>query len=502
MLLVEDYERIRRAVLVEGMTQRKASEEFGHSRETIKKALSFSSPPGYRREKPLQRPAIDPVKDIIDAWLEEDARRPRKQRHTGERIHQRLKEEYGFTGSVSAVRRYIASRRTRTAEVYLPLQFDPGEEAQVDWGEAWFIHNGEMRKVHLFCIRLCHSRASYVRAYWRENMESFLDGHVRAFQFFGGVPRQCAYDNLRCAVIAVGRGRERTLNRRFIELRSHYLFESRFCNVASGNEKGHVENLVKHGQRTFMTPMPECSSLDELNALLEDKCRRDLERLAPRSDRTRSELLEEERLCFLPLPNHAFEACQRVSTFASRQSLARFDTNDYSVPVECALHPVQIKGFVDRVELWTASGLVAKHDRSYDRGRYILSPYHYIPLLERKPGGLSNGRPFKGEPWGEDFKKMRRELEYRYDGEGTKKFIRILLLFAKHPVEEVKRAVGVCVKRRAFSDEAVESVLRFSPPARFGKLDLSDRPFFQLTVTGIRAASEYDQALLAKEACS
>jgi hypothetical protein len=145
---------------------------------------------------------------------------------------------------------------------------------------------------------------------------------------------------------------------------------------------------------------------------------------------------------------------------------------------------------------------VAKHDRSYDRGRYILSPYHYIPLLERKPGGLSNGRPFKGEPWGEDFKKMRRELEYRYDGEGTKKFIRILLLFAKHPVEEVKRAVGVCVKRRAFSDEAVESVLRFSPPARFEKLDLSDRPFFQLTVTGIRAASEYDQALLAKEACS
>ncbi|MBU2490638.1 MAG: IS21 family transposase, partial [Proteobacteria bacterium] len=348
----------------------------------------------------------------------------------------------------------------------MPLQFGPGEEVLVDWGEAWFIHNGCMRKVHMFCMRLCHSRASFVHAYRRENMESFLDGHVRAFLYFGGVPRQCAYDNLRCAVISVGRGRERILNRRFIELRSHYLFESRFCNVRSGHEKGHVENLVKHAQRSFMTPLPECSSLDELNACLEEQCRADLERLAPRSDKTRGELLGEERVCFLPLPAREFEACQRASTFASKQALVRFDTNDYSVPVRWAHHPVQVKGFVDRVELWAENGLVARHARSHDREQYILSPYHYIPLLERKPGGLLHGRPFKGEPWGEDFQRMRRELEYRYEGEGTKKFIRILLLFAKYPAEEVRRAVRVCAKRRAFSDEAVLSVLRFSPPSR------------------------------------
>ena len=262
MLDVADYERIRRRVRIEGKTQRQAADELGHSRNTISKALTHSSPPGYRRKNPPPRPALDPFLALIDAWVEADRSQPRKQRHTGTRIYERLRDEYGFTGSVSAVRRYLAQRKQTQGEVFFPLQFDAGQEGQVDWGQAWCLINGVERKVFLFCLRLCYSHVSYVRAYFQESQECFLDGHVHAFAFFGGVPRQLAYDNLKSAVITVGPGQDRRLNPHFVALRSHYLFETRFCNVASGNEKGHVENLVKHSQRTFMTPLPTVASLD------------------------------------------------------------------------------------------------------------------------------------------------------------------------------------------------------------------------------------------------
>ena len=176
----------------------------------------------------------------------------------------------------------------------------------------------------------------------------------------------------------------------------------------------------------------------------------------------------------------------------------RFDTNDYSVPVRWAHHPVQVRGFVDRVEIWTQQQCVAIHPRSYERHQYVLNPFHYIPLLERKPGGIHHGRPFKGEPWGTDFARMRRELEYRYEGEGTRKYIKILLLFTCYPVDAVRQAVSLCVRRRAFSDEAVQSILDYQPSSRSTILDLSDRPAFQVESTGIRPAGEYD-ALLQEE---
>jgi transposase len=222
-------------VQIEGKTQRQAAEELGHSRNLIAKALAHSSPPGYRRQKLPPRPVLDSFLSIIDAWVEADGQQPRKQRHTGTRIYERLRDEYGFTGSLSAVRRYLAQRKQTQGDVFFPLQFDVGEEGQVDWGEAWCILNGVEQKVFLFCLRLCYSSVSYVRAYYQESQACFQDGHVHALGFLGGVPRRLAYDNLKSAVITVGQGQDRRLNRHFVGLRSHYLFETRFCNVASGN---------------------------------------------------------------------------------------------------------------------------------------------------------------------------------------------------------------------------------------------------------------------------
>lgn len=282
MLTVVDYEAIRRKVSVEGNSQRGAAKELRHSRKTVTKALAYAVPPGYRRRKPRTQPVIEPVRGIVEAWLEADRACPRKQRHTAQRVFERLRDEHQFAGSYSPVQRFVASWKRRegllASDVFVPLVFAPGEEAQVDWGEATVLLNGQERVLQFFCVRLAFSRATFVRAYERQDQVSFLDGHVRALEFFGGVPKRLAYDNLKTAVIRVGRGRERELNAKFVELRSWYLFDTRFCNVASGHEKGHVENLVKRVQRTFLTPLPEVSSLAELNRQLEQDCARELER--------------------------------------------------------------------------------------------------------------------------------------------------------------------------------------------------------------------------------
>jgi transposase len=462
MLSVDHYEVIRRKVR-DGFSQREAAEQLGHGRNTVAKALKYPIPPGYRLSQPRAKPVIEPFTGLLDQWIEDNKKLRPKQRQKAKKMYQRLCDEYGFTGHYTTVQRYVKQAQNRRQEVYMPLAFEPGQEAQVDWHDGYIIENGVERQANFFCMKLCYSKAPFVYPYERANMESFLDGHVRAFEFFGGVPRRIAYDNLKTAVTRVLTGKKRKLNRRFCELRSWYVFDTRFCNVARGNEKGDVENLAKHSEQWFLSPPPQVGDLEELAAKLLEDCRKELDRLAPapHSSRTRRELLQEEQPCLYELPPRRFEACQGQSTFVDKQLLVRYDTNRYSAPLEYAYQSCQIKAYVDRIELYCRNEWVATHPRCYDRDQFILDFRHYIRLLETKPGTLDNARPFKGQPWGEAFDFMRRELEYRHgDGEGTKRYINILLLFTDYPVEDVKEAVQKCVQCRAFNDETVSSYLR------------------------------------------
>jgi len=366
-----------------------------------------------------------------------------------------------------------------------------GEEGQVDWGQATVLIGSQLVTVHLFCVRLCYSRAAFVRAYVSEKLECFLDGHVRAFRYFGGVPRSCAYDNLRTAVTWVGLGKERKLNRRFTEMRCHYVFNSRFCNVASGNEKGLAENLVKLSQSKFLAGVPSFSSLEDLNDHLQRCCIEDLKRTAPHSSQTRGELFEEEKKALLPILHGDFEACIQYSTFAGKLSLVQHQTNFYSVPVKWAHHQTCLKAFADRIEIYCDNQKVATHARCWEKQKYILEYTHYLPLLERKPGGLHHARPFKGEPWGEDFTRLRTELEYRYEDKGTQQFIEVLLLFSKYPQKQVKDAVRQCVRLRSFSADAVNSILYCrSEPTASGRLRNTIWPSW------IRRASHEEQCII------
>jgi transposase len=495
MLVVEHYELIRRKVLVEGLSQRAAARALGHSRKTVAKALALRLPPGYRLQEPRPRPVLAPVQGILDAWLEQNETAPPKQRQTARRMYERLQDEYGFTGHYGTVQRYVKQVAPRRKEVFMPLEFEPGEEAQVDWHEGWIVENGVERKCQFFVMKLCYSKATFVHPYERANLESFLDGHVRAFEYFGGVPRRIAYDNLKCAVIYVGQGQNRRLTKRFLELRAWYLFETRFCNVAKGNEKGDVENGCKRSERTYLSPPPRVESLGQLASQLFDACQKDLGRPGPdvHGGKTVGELFAAEKPSLLPLQSERFAACCRRCTFVDSHALVRTDNVRYSVPVEWAYHACTIETFVDRVRIVCQGQVVAIHTRCYQAGQFVLEPQHYLKLLERKPGSLDNARPFKGQPWGPSFDLLRTELECRYPKDGTVRYIQVLLLFTKYPLAQVQAAVELCVRRRAFSEDAVLNVLRNEPMTPRKQLDLSDRPQLLSQDTGVREARIYDQ---------
>ena len=501
MLTVEQYEQIRRKVEIEGISQRQTAKELGHSRKTIAKALKLKIPPGYQLGKPRACPVIEPVYQIIDCWLEENKKIRPKQRMKAKRIWERLRDEYSFKGHYGTVLRYINRASRGQKEVFMPLEFEPGQEAQVDWHEGSIIDNGIERQVQFFAMKMCYSKAPFVCSYESADLESFLDGHVRAFEYFDGVPHRIAYDNLKCAVVRVGRGKERELNRRFKELRAWYLFDTRFCNIAKGNEKGDVENLCKHCEQTYISPPPHVDGIDELRMKLLEDCRKDLNRTGPvnRDNKTVGELLKEEQKYFLSLPSERFEACIRRSTIIDHYSLVRVDNFRYSAPVQWAHHLCVVKVFVDKVQIYCDHQMIAQHTRCYHGNKFVLEPIHYLALLERKPGSLDNAMPFKGWPIGLEFDILRKELEYRYPEDGTIRYIKVLLFFADYPEHQVKHAVQMCVHRRAFSDDAVLNILRNQPLPAQAQLDLSTKPELWLEGNGIHKTASYDRLKVVQE---
>ncbi len=259
MYRVDVYLRVRRAVMVEGMSVREASRVFGLHRDTVRKMLAYSVPPGYRRKIPPRRPKLEPFTGVIDAILEGDSRVPKKQRHTAKRIFERLRDEYGFTGQYTIVKDYVREQGRRTQEMFVPLSHPPGH-AQCDFGEAVAVVGGVERKVHYFVLDLPHSDGCFVKAYPAETTEAFLDGHVSAFAFLGGVPQSILYDNTKLAVARILGDSRRQRTRAFTELQSHYLFEDRFGRPGKGNDKGKVEGMVGYVRRNFLVPIPSYES--------------------------------------------------------------------------------------------------------------------------------------------------------------------------------------------------------------------------------------------------
>ena len=459
---MEAWHEIRRRVLVEGVSKRRILRETGLHWKTLGKILRHGVPPGYRRTTPIRRPRIGPYLFPIAQILERDKALPRKQRHTAHRIWERLVREHGFSGKYTIVKEAVRELKCKGQEVFMPLVHRPGE-AQVDFGQALVKMHGVLRKAAFFVMVLPHSDAFFVMAFPAECTETFLEGHVRAFAFFGAVPRRITYDNTKVCVSKIIGSRDRKLTTAFEHLLSHYLFDYHFCLIRRANEKGVAEGVIRFARLNFFVPVPQVKDFEELNRHLLDRCREDLARRLRGKHVTKGELLAEDRVAMLPLPEVPLEACRIQSGQANSESLVRFDTNDYSVPVEYAHHPVVVKGFADRVVIGYGSRIIAEHPRCWEQERAIFHPVHYLPLLKRKPGSLDHALPLQdlGLPGG--FEVLRRRLEQEPD-QGVREYIRVLRLLETYSVDEVTKAVEKGLAVRAHTRDAIAQFLTPAEP--------------------------------------
>ena len=485
---------IRRKVVVEGVSKRQVLRETGMHWTTLEKILAHSEPPGYRAKAPRPKPKVGPCLERIAQILASDKELPKKQRHTAKRIFERLRDEEGYGGGYTAVKDAVRELKARSGEVFVPLTHRPGE-AQVDFGYALAKVAGQLRKVAFFVMSLPYSDAMFVMAFERECTETFSEGHVQSFEFFGGVARRISYDNSRVMVAKILERRDRKLTRGMLRLKSHYLFDHHFCRVRRPNEKGVVEGTVKYARRNYFVPVPQVRDLEELNRHLRERCRSDLGRRLRGQSGTKAELLAEEQAAFLPLPAVPFEACRRASTTASSLSLVRFEDNDYSVPVRCAHHPVVVKGFVDRVQIARGGEVVATHRRIWEKQKISFEPVHYLALLERKPGALDHARPLEGWNLPECFSVLRRRLEAEREGEGTREYIGVLRLLEKHSLGGLTRAVQRGLAVRAHSRDAVAQFLYPAEPWRATTFRLDGREHLRRVKVGAPDLDAYRSLL-------
>ena len=469
---MEFWKELRRQVLTKELSQRAAIQKYGVGWHTLKKILTHAEPPGYRQSKVRPKWKLEPFLAIIHQILKEDRQAPPKQRHTARRIFERLRQEHGYQGGETVVKDAVRAWKQTQQEVFLPLSHPPGE-AQVDFGEATICLAGRETKVALFVMTLPYSGALFLQAFARECTETFLEGHRRAFAFFGGVPKRISYDNSAIAVIAVGKGRERKLTREFLRLQSHYLFQEHFCLVRRANEKGHVERLVGFGRRNFLVPVPQVDSIETLNQQLRERCLADLSEQPRGKAAAKSVLLGEDQSAFLRLPKQSFEARRVVDRTVDSQALVRFDDNDYSVPVAYAHRKLAVVATVEEVRLVYEDRLVATHRRCWDRERTFFEPIHYLALLERKPGGIDDARPLENWQLPACFDLLRRRLEAADPQRGTRSYIRVLRLLEKFSLPHLTDAVEYALDIDVIDADSIRTIVehRTDEPAELFPLD-------------------------------
>src|SRR4051812_18635494 len=461
MMTMETIGRIRRDFLVKGKTIKEIARDLRMSRNTVRKVLrSQATAFEYTRSvQPL--PKLGPWTGTLDGLLADNEIKPARERLTLIRVFETLRG-LGYDGGYDAVRRYARRRRTgRTgglAEVYVPLVFAPGEAYQFDWSHEIVVLNGTTTTVKVAHLRLCHSRMLFVRAYPRETQEMVFDAHDRGFAFFRGACTRGIYDNMKTAVDAIFVGRERGYNRRFLQMCSHYLVDPVACAPASGWEKGQVENQVGVVRERLFTPRLRVESYEELNAWLLDQCvaYARAHRHPELREQTIWSVFELERPSLVPYGGR-FDGFHAVPASVSKTCLVRFDNNRYSVSAHAVGRPVEIRAYADRIELRQDGKLVGEHARCFGRDQTRFDPWHYVPVLARKPGALRNGAPFKDWVLPAGLERIRRKLTGSADGD--RQMVGILTAVLSDGLAAVEAACQEALREGVHSADVVLNIL-------------------------------------------
>ena len=443
---METIGKIRRRKLVKHENISEIARELNLSRNTVKKYLKAESTPTYQRSS-QPCPKLGGHQSQLLTWLEQDALRPKGQRRSAQRLYEDLQRE-GYAGAYDSVQRFVkrwkAERPAPATDAFVPLVFAPGDACQFDWSHEHVVLAGVSQAIKLAHFRLAHSRQMFVIAYARESQEMVFDAHVRAFAFFGGVPQRMIYDNPRTIVDGLYIGKERRFNRRFLALANHYLFEPIACTPASGWEKGQVENQVGNVREWLFTPTPKFRDMAELNTWLELRCRELAARPHPSmKHRTIAEVFTDEQP-YLRQVSAQFDGYFELPVRVSSTCLASYDRNRYSVPAEHAGQRISLRAYADHIVVVAEGGEVARHARSFARDTLVLDPWHYLPVLEKKPGALRNGAPFVDWVLPEAIETVRSRLLKQLRGDRA--FVEILLAMHEHGADAVETACALALE--------------------------------------------------------
>jgi transposase len=501
---VELFEEIRREYEFGVGTVLGVARKFGVHRRLVREALDSTipteNPPAKRA-----RPRLGPLAAYIEAILVADQKAPRKQRHTAHRIYVRLRQEHPeHEVAESTVRQFVRERRLALGllakPTFVPQSYAWGSEAQVDWYEAQADLGGERQKLQVFVMRSMASGAAFHRAYLHATQQAFLEAHQLAFHYLGGVFGRVRYDNLAAAVKRILRGSRREETARFVAFRSHWRFQSEFCNPGEAHEKGGVEGEVGTFRRNHWVPVPAAQNLADLNERLLHACREDEARVIAGHPEPVGRAMLTERHYLLPL---AEEDCELVETsFPTVNGLGcvKARTNAYSVPLEAGTS-VQVKLGPSLLTVWQEGRCVAEHERCYGRYQEVLNLEHYLDVLLHKPGALAGSKPLAQwrqlGRWPASYDRLWEQLMERQGKQkGTREMIELLRLGRSHGQERLRTAVEEALGLGCADTATVRYLLTAGqlqratpPPLAVGELAVYERP--------LPTMADYDQLLAA-----
>lgn len=460
---MESIAKIRRMYHVEGKAIRAIARELGISKNTVKKIIRSDTTKFELAKYEKKKPLIGEYLARLDELLKENLKEPLRRRMTAKKLYEEL-QKLGYQGGYQpvnlAVRKFRVEHEAKGKQVFIPLAFEPGEAFQFDWGLEEVEIAGNRVMVKAARIKLCYSRYFLVVIYPNEQLEMVVDAHSEAFKFFGGSCKKGIYDNMKTAIKKILVGKERELNGTFAQMASHYLFEVVACTPASGWEKGQVEKQVGDTRRNLFTPILKGNSFAEINAKLEEMCINWARSHSHQvfKDQSIYAVYEAEKSSLIPYRDK-FSAYKLHPVVVSPLSLVRYDTNSYSV--ECAYVglSVQIKATAWGIIILHKGKTIGQHQRIFEHHKQIYNPWHYVPALERKPGALRNGAPFKDliSNLPPPLKELRGKLQVYKDAD--KEFIAVLICVTKYGMDKVLEACTEVLKLGSCSSTLIRNYL-------------------------------------------
>jgi transposase len=492
---VELFEIIRKEYFQDKKSIRQIARTYMIHRRQVRQAISSAIPPARKKCGRKCSILTDSVKPIINQWLEEDLKAPRKQKHTGKRIYDRLVDEFSFIGKEGTVRVYVSKKRRELSvctKAFVPQIHMPGVEAEVDWYEVMVDFPSSREKVYIFHMRACFSGKEFHMAFRRQNQQAFIEGHIAAFNYFGGIFKIIRYDNLTSAVKKVLRGRKRIETERFIAMRSHYLFEAFFClpGIQGAHEKGGVECGGGRFRRAHFVPVPKTSGLNELNQTLLDACKKDDQRIIIGKNETIEANWQIEYLQLSCLPKEVFSTQDVINVGVDKKSLISVKNNYYSVPVAFVGQEVEAHVTAETIVVMKQGKIIAENQRCYGLRQTISELTHYLPILKYKPGALDGSialhQAKQNGKWPSILEKYWQELIVRYGkSDANKQLIDFLLWAQDFDLHNIENLIATAMDLGCYQLESIKTLMRKQDDSCFvepldgsslGELKRYDRP--------------------------